>query len=132
MTKKTLIFPRYHQLDVVRELLKDVKENGSGENYLIQHSAGSGKSNSIAWLAYHLASAHNENNNPIFASVIIVTDRTVLDRQLQNTIMSFDHTTGQVETIDDRKTSQDLKQAINDGKKIIITTLQNSRSFIKK
>lgn len=124
VTKKTLIFPRYHQLDVVRKLLADVKENGSGKNYLIQHSAGSGKSNSIAWLAYHLASAHDSNNNPIFASTIIVTDRTVLDRQLQNTIMSFDHTAGQVETIDDRKTSQDLKQAINDGKKIIITTLQ--------
>ncbi|WP_066301022.1 type I restriction endonuclease subunit R [Bacillus sp. FJAT-29937] len=124
VTKKTLIFPRYHQLDVVRKLLADVKEHGSGENYLIQHSAGSGKSNSIAWLAYHLASAHDNNNNPIFASTIIVTDRTVLDRQLQNTIMSFDHTTGQVETIDDKKTSQDLKQAINDGKKIIITTLQ--------
>lgn len=124
ITKKTLIFPRYHQLDVVRKLLADVKVNGSGENYLIQHSAGSGKSNSIAWLAYHLASAHDDDNNPIFASTIIVTDRTVLDRQLQNTIMSFDHTSGQVETIDDKKSSQDLKQAINDGKKIIITTLQ--------
>lgn len=124
IVKKTLIFPRYHQLDVVRKLLEDVKKQGSGENYLIQHSAGSGKSNSIAWLAYHLSSAHDDENNPIFASTIIVTDRTVLDRQLQNTIMSFDHTTGQVETIDDKKTSQDLKQAINDGKKIIITTLQ--------
>lgn len=124
ITKKSLIFPRYHQLDVVRKLLANVKERGSGENYLIQHSAGSGKSNSIAWLAYHLASVHDQENNPIFASIIIVTDRTVLDRQLQNTILSFDHTTGQVETIDDKKTSQDLKQAINDGKKIIITTLQ--------
>nr|WP_230200256.1 DEAD/DEAH box helicase family protein [Bacillus niameyensis] len=124
VTKETLIFPRYHQLDVVRKLLADVKGHGSGENYLIQHSAGSGKSNSIAWLAYHLASAHDQENNPIFTSTIIVTDRTVLDRQLQNTIMSFDHTTGQVETIDDKKTSQDLKNAINDGKKIIITTLQ--------
>ncbi|MET1171696.1 type I restriction endonuclease subunit R [Paenibacillus amylolyticus] len=124
ITKKTLIFPRYHQLDVVRKLLADVKEHGSGENYLIQHSAGSGKSNSIAWLAYHLASIHDDDNNPIFSSTIIVTDRTVLDRQLQNTITSFDHTTGQVETIDDKKTSQDLRQAINDGKKIIITTLQ--------
>lgn len=122
--KKMLIFPRYHQLDVVRKLLADVKENGSGENYLIQHSAGSGKSNSIAWLAYHLASAHDDVDKPVFSTIIIVTDRTVLDRQLQNTIMSFDHTTGQVETIDDRKTSQDLKNAINDGKKIIITTLQ--------
>lgn len=124
IVKKTLIFPRYHQLDVVRKLLTDVKKQGSGVNYLIQHSAGSGKSNSIAWLAYHLSSTHDDENNPIFASTIIVTDRTVLDRQLQNTIMSFDHTTGQVETIDDKKTSQDLKQAINDGKKIIITTLQ--------
>lgn len=123
-TKKTLIFPRYHQLDVVRKLIADVKEKGSGNNYLIQHSAGSGKSNSIAWLAYHLASVHNDADAPIFASTIIVTDRTVLDRQLQKTIMSFDHTTGQVEIIDDRKTSQDLKNAINDGKKIIITTLQ--------
>ena len=124
ITKKTLIFPRYHQLDVVRKLIADVKTKGSGENYLIQHSAGSGKSNSIAWLAYHLASAHDKDDRPIFASTIIVTDRTVLDRQLQNTIMSFDHTTGLVETIDDTKRSQDLKNAINDGKKIIITTLQ--------
>lgn len=124
ITKKTLIFPRYHQLDVVRKLIADVKHQGSGENYLIQHSAGSGKSNSIAWLAYHLSSAHNQFDNPIFSSIIIVTDRTVLDRQLQNTIMSFDHQAGLVETIDDRKTSQDLKAAINDGRKIIITTLQ--------
>ncbi|MDB1689315.1 type I restriction endonuclease subunit R [Enterococcus casseliflavus] len=124
VTKRTLIFPRYHQLDVVRKLINDVKTKGSGKNYLIQHSAGSGKSNSIAWLAYHLSSAHDENDQPIFASTIIVTDRTVLDRQLQNTITSFDHRAGQVETIDDKKTSQDLKNAINDGKKIIITTLQ--------
>lgn len=124
ITKKTLIFPRYHQLDVVRKLIADVKTKGSGENYLIQHSAGSGKSNSIAWLAYHLASAHDKDDRPIFASTIIVTDRTVLDRQLQNTILSFDHTTGLVETIDHNKSSQDLKNAINDGKKIIITTLQ--------
>lgn len=124
ITKKTLIFPRYHQLDVVRKLIADVKMKGSGENYLIQHSAGSGKSNSIAWLAYHLASAHDKDDHPIFGSTIIVTDRTVLDRQLQNTIMSFDHTTGLVETIDHSKSSQDLKNAINDGKKIIITTLQ--------
>ncbi|MEK4151889.1 type I restriction endonuclease subunit R [Carnobacterium sp. FSL E2-0243] len=124
ITKKTLIFPRFHQLDVVRKLVSDVKSNGSGENYLVQHSAGSGKSNSIAWLAYHLASIHDKNNYPIFSSIIIVTDRTVLDRQLQDTIMSFEHTGGQVETIDDKKSSEDLKMAINDGKKIIITTLQ--------
>ncbi|AJG95830.1 type I restriction endonuclease subunit R [Bacillus tropicus] len=122
--KNVLIFPRYHQWDAVTKLVGNVKENGSGENYLIQHSAGSGKSNSIAWLSYHLSSAHDINNNPIFSSVIVVTDRTVLDRQLQNTISSFDHTDGLVETIGENKTSQDLKNAIEDGKKIIITTLQ--------
>ena len=93
-----IIFPRYHQLDVVRKLVAHTKENGPGHNYLIQHSAGSGKSNSIAWTAYRLASLHDEMNKPVFASVIIVTDRTVLDRQLQDTISSFDHTLGTVET----------------------------------
>ena len=73
--KKTLIFPRYHQLDVVWKLIADVRENGAGRNYLIQHSAGSGKSNSIAWTAYRLASLFNENNKPVFSSVIVVTDR---------------------------------------------------------
>ena len=119
-----LIFPRFHQLDVVRKLVADVKEKGSGENYLIQHSAGSGKSNSIAWTVYRLSSLHDANNKPIFRSVIVVTDRTVLDRQLQSTISGFDHTAGVVETIDDKKSSQDLKKAINDGVRIIVTTLQ--------
>ena len=122
-TKKTLIFPRYHQLDVVRKLIDNVKTNGAGKNYLIQHSAGSGKSNSIAWVAYRLASLFKDDK-PVFSSVIIVTDRTVLDRQLQDTISSFDHTLGAVETIGDDKTSQHLKQAINDGVRIIVTTLQ--------
>lgn len=122
--KQTLIFPRYHQLDVVNKLVADTKEKGSGQHYLIQHSAGSGKSNSIAWLAYHLQRIHDNNNHPVFNSIIIVTDRTVLDRQLQNTITSFDATTGLVETIGDNKSSQDLLRAINDGKQIIITTLQ--------
>lgn len=122
--KQTMIFPRYHQLDVVRKLVADTTAKGSGQHYLIQHSAGSGKSNSIAWLAYHLQKVHDGANNPIFNSVIIVTDRTVLDRQLQNTIISFDATTGLVETIGDNKSSKDLLKAINDGKQIIITTLQ--------
>ena len=122
--KKTLIFPRYHQLDVVRKLIHDVRETGSGTNYLIQHSAGSGKSNSIAWTAYRLASLHDESNKSIFASVIIVTDRRVLDSQLQDTISGFEHQSGLVETIGDSKTSKDLKDAINDGKRIIVTTLQ--------
>lgn len=121
---KVLIFPRYHQLDVVRKLIADVRQNGTGKNYLIQHSAGSGKSNSIAWTAYRLASLHDESNKPVFASVIIITDRTVLDRQLQETISSFDHTLGTVETIGEGKSSKDLRDAINGGSRIIVTTLQ--------
>lgn len=122
--KQTLIFPRYHQLDVVRKLIADVKKQSSGNNYLIQHSAGSGKSNSIAWTAYRLASLHDKNNNAIFSSVVVVTDRTVLDAQLQDTISSFDHTLGAVTTIDDRKNSKDLRDALNNGDRIIVTTLQ--------
>ena len=121
---KKIIFPRYHQLDVVTKILADVKVSGSGENYLIQHSAGSGKSNSIAWLAYGLSNIHNKDNQNIFTSVIVVTDRRVLDSQLQDTISGFDHTKGVVETIGEGKTSKDLRDAINNGKKIIITTLQ--------
>lgn len=119
-----LIFPRYHQMDVVRKLISDVKTNGVGNNYLIQHSAGSGKSNSIAWLAYRLASLHDDENRAIYSSVIVVTDRTVLDAQLQATISGFDHTLGTVETIGEGKNSQNLKQALNDGVRIIVTTLQ--------
>jgi len=122
--KQTLVFPRYHQLDVVRKLISDVSINGAGHNYLIQHSAGSGKSNSIAWTAYRLASLHKEDNKPVFSSVVVVTDRTVLDAQLQDTISSFDHTLGSVETIGEGKSSQDLKKAINEGARIIVTTLQ--------
>ena len=124
VTKKRLIFPRFHQLDVVRKLIADVRENGSGNNYLIQHSAGSGKSNSIAWTAYRLASLHNDDNEPIFTSVVIVTDRRNLDAQLQETITGFDHTLGSVCTIDDKKSAKDLKNALNAGKRIIVTTLQ--------
>lgn len=119
-----LIFPRYHQLDVVTKIINDVKVNGSGKNYLIQHSAGSGKSNSIAWTCYRLASLHDKDNNNIFTSVIVVTDRRVLDSQLQDTISSFDHAFGLVEAIGEGKTSKDLRDAINSGKKIIVTTLQ--------
>ena len=122
--KKKIIFPRYHQLDVVRKLIADVKEKGAGNNYLIQHSAGSGKSNSIAWTAYRLASLHNKENEAIFSSVVIVTDRKVLDSQLQQTIDSFDHTLGSVVLIDEKKSSKDLLKAIEDGKRIIVTTLQ--------
>ena len=124
IAKKSVIFPRYHQMDVVRQLIQDVRTNGPGKNYLVQHSAGSGKSNSIAWTAYRLASLHDDNNKPIFNSVVIVTDRTVLDAQLQETISGFDHTLGSVVTIDEKKSSKDLRDALNDGKRIIVTPLQ--------
>ncbi len=117
-----MIFPRYHQLDVVTKLLSEVKENGSGSNYLIQHSAGSGKSNSIAWLSHRLSGLHDHNDEKIFQSVIVVTDRKVLDSQLQDTIYQFDHVEGVVKKID--KNAKQLKEAIEDGTGIIITTLQ--------
>lgn len=117
-----MIFPRYHQLDVVTKLLADVKANGSGKNYLIQHSAGSGKSNSIAWLAHRLSGLHNDLDEKIFQSVIIVTDRRVLDSQLQNTVYQFDHIEDVVVKID--KNAKQLKEAIESGAGIIITTLQ--------
>ena len=123
-TTEKIIFPRYHQLDVVRKLVHHTREHGPGHNYLIQHSAGSGKSNSIAWTAYRLASLHDDENRAIYNSVIIVTDRKVLDSQLQDTIDSFDHTLGSVVLIDEKKSSKDLLKAVNDGKRIIVTTLQ--------
>ena len=120
--KHAMIFPRYHQLDAVRKLSSDSKTNGAGKNYLIQHSAGSGKSNSIAWLAYRLSSLYNAEDKRLFDSVIVVTDRNVLDQQLQNTIYQFEHKQGVVEKID--KDSSQLADAIINGKNIIITTLQ--------
>ncbi len=122
IVSERMIFPRYHQLDVVTKLLADVKEHGSGHNYLVQHSAGSGKSNSIAWLAHRLTGLHNANDEKIFQSVIIVTDRRVLDSQLQDTVYQFDHVDGVVVKVD--KNAQQLKQAIENGAGIIITTLQ--------
>lgn len=122
--KRTIIFPRYHQLDVVRKIAADVRANGPGKNYLVQHSAGSGKSNSIAWSAYLLSTMFDEHDKPVFDSVVIVTDRTVLDRQLQDTISGLEHTQGQIAVIDDKCTSQDLKEAINSGVRIIVSTLQ--------
>jgi len=120
--KYAMIFPRYHQLNAVRKLANDSKTNGAGKNYLIQHSAGSGKSNSIAWLAYRLSSLYNAEDKRLFDSVIVVTDRNVLDQQLQNTIYQFEHKQGVVEKID--KDSSQLAEAIINGKNIIITTLQ--------
>ena len=121
---KKLIFPRFHQYDVVHKVLDDVKKYGSGRNYLIEHSAGSGKSNSIAWIAYRLASVFNDDEKPIFDTVIVVTNRIVLDSQLQDTINSFEHKTGVVEAITQSKGSKGLIEAINDKRKIIICTVQ--------
>lgn len=128
--KEKLIFPRYHQLDTVRKITADARESGAGKNYLVQHSAGSGKSNSIAWLAYRLSSLHNKFDERIFDSVIVVTDRLVLDQQLQNTIYQFEHKTGVVHRID--KDSNQLAQAIEQGSHIIITTLQKFPFVIDK
>lgn len=128
--KENLIFPRYHQLDAVRKISEDVLQNGAGKNYLIQHSAGSGKSNSIAWLAYRLTSLHDEEDERIFDSIIVITDRRVLDRQLQNTIYQFEHKTGVVQKID--QDSSQLAQALGYGTNIIITTLQKFPFVIDK
>lgn len=120
--KKTIIFPRYHQLDAVRMLLAEVRAKGSGENYLIQHSAGSGKSNTIGWLAHQLSNLFNENNELIFDSVVIITDRQVLDKQLQETVKQFEKTAGIVQKID--KNTTQLLRALESGAKIIVCTLQ--------
>jgi len=121
---EVLIFPRYHQLDAVRKILKTVKEEGCGKNYLVQHSAGSGKSNSIAWLAHQLAGLyrHEGDKERLFDSIVVVTDRTVLDSQLQNTIKQFEQTLGVVNPIDEN--SKQLKEKLESGKDIIITTIQ--------
>lgn len=128
--KESLIFPRYHQLDAVRSVEKDVKRQGAGHNYLIQHSAGSGKSNSIAWTAHRLANVHNDADKTIFDSVIVITDRRVLDKQLQDTIYQFEHKQGVVKKIDDN--SDQLATALNGGTRIIISTLQKFRYILDK
>ena len=121
---ENLIFPRYHQLDVIRKILADVRENGTAQNYLIQHSAGSGKTNSIAWLAHRLTSLHDANNKIIFDNVVIVTDRVVVDRQLQKAIMGMEHKAGLIRVMDDKCVSADLAIALNGNTKIIATTIQ--------
>jgi len=117
-----VIFPRYHQLDVVRKLLSQVKSDHAGKNYLIQHSAGSGKTNSISWLAHRLANLHTNEDQLVFDCVIVITDRVVLDRQLQDAIYQIEHATGVVQPI--REGSKQLANALVDGTKIVITTLQ--------
>lgn len=121
---ETVIFPRYHQLDVVRKLLADVEEHGSSLNYLLQHSAGSGKTNEIAWLAHRLASLHNADNIIIFDHIIICTDRVVVDRQLQQAVLGIEHKEGLIRVMDDQCNSQDLAHALSGNTKIIATTIQ--------
>ena len=120
--KRFLIFPRYQQLDCVRKLVVDARAQGAGQRYLIQHSAGSGKSFTIAWLAHQLATLHDAEDRRVFDSIVVVTDRRVLDRQLQTTMRQFEQTLGVVENID--TTSRQLKEALESGKTIIVTTLQ--------
>lgn len=117
-----IIFPRYHQLDVVRKLVADVKQRGSGHSYLIQHSAGSGKSNSIAWLAHHLESIHDADEQVIFHSIIVITDRRVLDKQLQRDIFSMEHKRGVVVRVS--RNAKQLTSALEKGARIIVCTLQ--------
>ncbi len=121
--RETMIFPRFHQLDAVRSLVAHARENGSGHNYLVQHSAGSGKSNSIAWLAHRLSNLHDDGGTEkVFDSVVVVTDRRVLDQQLQDTIYQFEHKQGVVQKID--KNAKQLTRALSSGVPIIITTIQ--------
>ena len=120
--KEVLLFPRYHQFDAVRKILREARRTGAGRSYLIQHSAGSGKSNTIAWTAHQIITLHDEDDRALFDTAIIVTDRIVLDRQLQDTVSGFDHVRGVVRKIDG--TSRDLKAAIQAGARIIITTIQ--------
>lgn len=126
------IFPRFHQLDAVRKIVADLEVNRAGKNYLIQHSAGSGKTNTIAWTSHRLSSLHDENNNAIFDSVIVVTDRKVLDKQLQEAIYQLEHKNGLVVKIDDNKNSSDLADAIVNRAKIIITTIQKFQYALPK
>lgn len=121
---ETVIFPRYHQLDVIRKTLKEVVLTGSSQNYLIQHSTGSGKTNSIAWLAHRLASLHDKENKIIFDNIIICTDRVVVDRQLQQAVMGIEHKAGMIRVMDGKCNSNDLALAIQGNTKIIATTIQ--------
>lgn len=121
---ETVIFPRYHQLDVLRKVLADVFDNGTSQNYLLQHSAGSGKTNEIAWLAHRLASLHDKNNKIIFDNIIICTDRVVVDRQLQQAVMAIEHKAGLIRVMDDKCSSTDLAIALKGNTKIIATTIQ--------
>lgn len=121
---ENVIFPRYHQLDVIRQVLSDVTVNRTSQNYLVQHSAGSGKTNSIAWLAHRLASLHDEDDKIIFDNIVVVTDRVVVDRQLQAAIVGLEHKSGMIRVMDEKCNSADLAKALTGNTKIIATTIQ--------
>lgn len=121
---KKIVFPRFHQLDAVRKLVEDAQERGAGHNYLIQHSAGSGKSNTIAWLAHHLQSLHDAGDNPVFDTVVILTDRRNLDAQLSETIDAVEHKRGVVVRVREEDGSAGLREALNAGAQIITSTIQ--------
>jgi len=131
--KETMIFPRYHQLQAVRSLVDAARSEGVGHNYLVEHSAGSGKSNTIGWLAHRLASLHDDQNQRVFDSVVVITDRVVLDQQLQDTIYQFEHKRGVVQKIDE--SSRQLAEALENAVPVISTTLQKfpfvSRHLLK-
>lgn len=129
ITKETMVFPRYHQLDSVRKLISTARSENTGENYLIQHSAGSGKTNSISWLSHRLSSLHTAEDEKIYDCVIVITDRRVLDKQLQDAIYQIEHAQGVVKAIDED--SKQLAQALVDGTKIVITTLQKFPFILK-
>lgn len=131
--KESIIFPRFHQFNEVNKLLADVKSKGvAGQNYLIMDSPGSGKTYSISWLAHHLSSIHNDSNEAIYNSVIVITDRLVVDNQLQKAILSVPHVEGTVEVMDDDCSSEDLAKAINNGTRIIVSTIQKFSYILSK
>ncbi|MBM7620168.1 type I restriction enzyme R subunit [Bacillus tianshenii] len=130
ITKETLIFPRYHQRDAVKKVISHAKAFGPGQSYLIQHSAGSGKTNSISWLSHRLATLHNDNNESVFDGAIVVTDRKVLDKQLQKAVYQLEHKAGMVEKVEENSTQ--LADALNKGVKIIITTIQKFPYILDK
>lgn len=128
---ETVIFPRYHQLDVLCKLMEDVRVNFTSQNYLLQHSAGSGKTNEIAWLAHRLASLHDMKEKQIFDNIVICTDRIVVDRQLQDAVKGIEHKSGFIIVMDDKCKSGDLKNALIDNAKVIVTTIQKFPHIVK-
>ena len=128
--KESLIFPRYHQLDAIRKLVSDIEINKTSKNYLIEHSAGSGKTKTIAWLAHRLQSLHDKEEKNIFDSVLIITDRIVVDQQLQNAITAIDHKQGLIKVMDNKCTSADLADSLKGNTKIIVSTIQKFKFIL--